>query len=422
MTMACRYRAAWVFPVDQPPLANGVVAIEGSRIVAVGRADRLGVDVDLGDAALLPGFVNAHVHLDLTGLRGKLPPPQVDDPTPWLEEVIAHRRGATAEETEAAVRVGIEECLASGTTAVGDIDGSGLSAGVLQRSSLRGVSYRELIGLTEPSAARARETAERWQEGFGSVFSAGARRRAGLSPHSPYSARRELLAWAAGRGTPIAMHLGEFKGEEELLERRAGPFRAFLERLGVWEDTGLLNSWSEALAVLSSDLLAGKGRGNGHSLALAHGNHLPPPLFPSLRGASIVFCPRTHAYFGHPPHPFREMLAAGVNVALGTDGLSSNPDLSLFQEMRFLWGKFGGEMKGDTLLAMGTQNGAGALGLLREIGTLTPGKQADVIAIALDAAPAEDPFRRLFASSGLVRLAFVDGEAAVREGERLPKA
>src|SRR5260221_11657273 len=89
--------------------------------------------------------------------------------------------------------------------------------------------------------------------------------------------------------------------------------------------------------------------------------------------SSVIYCPQTHAYFGHPPHPFRDLIRAGVNVALGTDSLASNPDLSILAEMRHLWEKYKGELPGETLLRMGTLAGATALGWAHQTGSLTVG-------------------------------------------------
>src|SRR5207247_3350094 len=101
-----------------------------------------------------------------------------------------------------------------------------------------------------------------------------------------------------------------------------------------------------------------------------HGNYLDPRLaFP--RGASIIYCPRTHAYFGHPPHPYRQLLARGVRVALGTDSLASNPDLDVLAEARFLH-HLHPDTPGAQLLHMATLAGAEALGWSDEVGSLTP--------------------------------------------------
>src|SRR5262249_27147441 len=131
---------------------------------------------------------------------------------------------------------------------------------------------------------------------------------------------------------------------------------------------------------------------------------------------SVVYCPRTHAYFGHPDHSFLSLLAAGVNVALGTDSLASNPDLSILAEMRFLWQSYGARLSGADLLRMGTLNGAAALGWEHETGSLAPGKAADWIGVTVDDTRGADPYDLLFGSRQPVRHVCIGGEWEVREG------
>src|SRR5207249_1728478 len=146
-----------------------------------------------------------------------------------------------------------------------------------------------------------------------------------------------------------------------------GPFVAFLTSLGVWKPQGLVGSAEEVI-----DL-----NGEVPRVLFAHGNYLNPAA-PVPSGSSIVYCPRTHAAFGHSPHPFRHFLALGVRVALGTDSLASNPDLSVLREARFLHQQHP-DVPGSVLLRMATLAGAEALGWHDETGSLTPGKSADLV-------------------------------------------
>lgn len=389
--MPRRIRSAWILPVDRPPLGNGVVVIDQGCIVDVGPADRLGFAEDWGDVVILPGLVNAHVHLDLTHLRGRLPRPE--SATGWLKQVMAHRQTTTVEETLQAIAAGAAECLRHGTTCVGDIDGQGLTRQVLAQTPLRGVVYHELLGLAPSRIEKARQATNHLpREPEPSL-------RAGLSPHAPYSVAFELLAWSVRQNLPLAMHLGEFAEEADLLERRTGPFREFLEGLGLWLPEQLAPSWDAILAELSRQ----------SPWLVAHGNHLPPRLWPKLAGGSVIYCPRTHAAFGHPPHPAGRMLAAGVNVALGTDSLASNPDLSLLAEMRFLW-QGNGEFDGPTLLRMGTLSGAEALGLSSMVGSLTPGKRADLLALRLPTNARADVHRLLLEGREMPHRLMIGGQ------------
>ncbi len=124
---------------------------------------------------------------------------------------------------------------------------------------------------------------------------------------------------------------------------------------------------------------------NGVSPTLiVHGNFLSPAVASFPKNATVVYCPRTHAAFGHPPHPFREFLARGVRVAVGTDSLASNPDLDVLAEIRFLHRLYP-DVPGDVLLRMATLSGAEALGWADETGSLAPGKSADLVVVPLPA-------------------------------------
>src|SRR5438552_3454333 len=147
--------ARWIFPVELPPLERGTVTIAGERIVSVDAHGKRTADVDLGNAAVLPGLVNAHTHLDLTGLRGKVPPAQ--DFTQWLRRVIGHRLSRTLEQVEEDIQQGLEESAAYGTTLLGDISARGASWLVLATSPYRGraVVFYELLGLPKARAHQA---------------------------------------------------------------------------------------------------------------------------------------------------------------------------------------------------------------------------------------------------------------------------
>jgi cytosine/adenosine deaminase-related metal-dependent hydrolase len=191
--------------------------------------------------------------------------------------------------------------------------------------------------------------------------------------------------------SPLTIHLAESAAELELLERHSGPFVPFLAELGAWDSTGL--AWGpEHVLELTRE---------AKPVLYVHCNYLPPDAPISPHG-TVVYCPRTHAAFGHPPHPFRDFLARGVRIALGTDSLASNPDLSVLNEMRFVHARYP-ELPGATLLRMGTLAGAEALGWADETGSLTPGKSADFAVVPLPDAEADDPHRLLFESDFAVR-------------------
>lgn len=380
--------ARWLLPVAGPPLPNGVLTVDGATIAAIGPPGSRRPDLDLGDVAVLPGLVNAHTHLDLTGLRG-LAPPRLPLPE-WLREVIAFRRGRTADQVQADVRAGLAECVRHGTTLVGDISGDGSSWAALASSNIRAVVFRELLGLPAGRADAALAGASQWLLDHPATPTC----RRGLSPHAPYSVRADLIGRAAvlgeEHGAALAIHLAESAEELELLKHRRGPFVAFLQGLGVWAPEALAWSYTQIMHAIA-------WRERVPRLFI-HCNYLRPTTAIKPKG-TIVYCPRTHAAFGHPPHPFREFLRRGRRVALGTDSLASNPDLDLLAEARFLRRQHP-DVPGETLLRMATLSGAEALGWADETGSLEPGKSADLVVVPLVPADTEDPHDLVLRGTG----------------------
>jgi cytosine/adenosine deaminase-related metal-dependent hydrolase len=397
--------ARWIIPVDGPPLERGTITFAGERIEAVEPHGRRSADRDLGNVAILPGLVNAHTHLDLTGLRGRCPPSP--DFTGWLRQVIQHRRGTTPEQVQADIRAGLAESLRFGTTLLGDIAAQGSSWPVLIQAAIRAVVFLELLGLTADRARGAASQAKEWLASHQASLTC----RPGLSPHAPYSVRSSLFtrAYALAKKwrIPLATHVAESNAEVELLRHRRGPFVSFLSDLGVWDRKGLVPSVAHVVQIC--------GWAEEVPSLFVHANYLAPYWTGPSGGRRFVYCPRTHAAFGHPPHPFREFLARGVRVALGTDSLASNPDLDVLAEARFVHRKHP-DVPGATLLRMATLSGAEALGWADETGSLTPGKSADLVVLPLPDEDAADPYELVLGSDLPVREVLFRGAWRV-EGE-----
>src|SRR5947209_6787530 len=183
LTLTARY----LFPVASPPLERGTVTIQGDRIIAVEPNGTRTADVDLGNVAILPGFVNAHTHLDLTGARGVCPP--TADFTQWLKQVIAFRRTRTPEQIQTDIAAGLAECLAYGTTLVGDISAGGASWDLLAQAPCRSVVFHELLGLSRKRAEQSWHAAQAWLAQHPATDTC----TPGLSPHAPYSVRRSIF-------------------------------------------------------------------------------------------------------------------------------------------------------------------------------------------------------------------------------------
>ena len=386
MSSTTRFKAAWVIPVDRPPIESGVVEIHDGRITAVRSALPNELCDDLGDVVILPGLVNAHAHLEFSLVEQPFQPalPFTD----WIRSLVAYRnREFTASSTtqSIALAAGASEAASTGTTLLGEIATAGWTETALSASGPRVVAFRELIGLRPETTQVQLELAEEWLR----------RSSVGLSPHAPYSVSSELLIrsveLAKRFDAPIAMHLAETRDELEFLAEGRGSFVEMLKSFGAWPEEGLPIG-RRPLDILR--VLAGAPRA-----LVVHGNYLADDELDFIAARpqmSVVFCPRTHEFFQHEPHPWRQLLAKGANVALGTDGRGSNPDLSLWNELVFLRNQFP-DVSPSTLLELGTLAGARALGFEHDCGTITVGKRADLVAMPLsDAARNHDPLEALF--------------------------
>jgi len=377
-------------------MEGGVVHIRGRRILALEPHGYRQPRRDLGNVAILPGLVNAHTHLDLTPLSGEGPPPTSF--TDWLRAVVRQRRTALPEQTLRNVFTGLNQSTQCGTTLLGHISADSLTEPfVTSDRRLRSVVFEEVRGLPRTQAHQAWARISTWAPDHTRRETS----RPGVSPHAPYSVRASLFRATARLcqklGVPLAIHLAETREELELLEHHRGPFVPFLSELGAWDADGLVKGVEEVLRL------------NAHvaNVLFIHGNYLNPDLaFP--RGASVIYCPRTHAAFGHAPHPFRELLARGVRVALGTDSRASNPDLDMLAEARFLHGQYP-DVPPATLLRMITLSGAEALGWQDETGSLAPGKSADLCVLPLPAEKSLDPHELIFSSSARVQAVLYRG-------------
>jgi len=388
-------RAKHVVPVDGPVIKNGAVRIVGNRIAEVGSARSVdgSPTVDFGDAVILPGFVNAHTHLEL-GFCATLASDSLDF-IPWLVRLIDARRRSVDRSGDVAksVRDGVHQSLSAGVTTLGDITTDPqLTRAELTRGPLRVVSFGEVIAM----GAGREQLRNRLESALDDSYVSDCV-SVGVSPHSPYTVEPDGIRACADAATrlqlPLCMHLAETEAESQFTRDAAGPFRIFLDELGFWDERASCSHLSPvALAHACSAL--------GPRTVLAHCNYVDDEdidLFVRT-GVHVVYCPRTHAAFGHQPHRFDAMLNAGVNVCFGTDSLASNPSLSVLDEIRFV-GRTRCDVAPATLIAMGTLRGAIALGLSDIVGTLSVGKSADLTVVPLDASGSSNALDNLLSSN-----------------------
>ncbi len=372
------YRARYILPVVEPPIEDGCVEIERGRIVAVGPWRNQSPVQDLGDAIILPAPVNAHTHLEFSQLTMPLGKPKMPFPD-WIRQVLTYR--AEQEQTEAettyALSCGIDESLKSGTRCLGEIATSQQVPHAIHWAA--GVRFLELIGLSQLRMEQQAAVASQFLSPLPSTQLPDGWRR-GLSPHAPYTVGIPLFEHAVGLSeinrAPIAMHLAESPEELQLLRENDGPFRELLEERGVWVDTAF-STTRRPLDYLQRLSQAARA-------LVIHGNYLEADeqafLADHADRMSLVYCPRTHAFFGFDAYPLEKLLAKGVHIAIGTDSRASNPDLNMWHELRFLAQQFP-KLDRGIVLQLGTLNSATALGDIDQRGQITPGAIAELITL-----------------------------------------
>lgn len=399
-----RIRAKYLWRADGSILENAILETRGRKIASVRRAGRKipGRSVrDLGEALILPGFVNAHAHLELSSLRGRVRSGR--DFARWLERVRALRTAMTPKDLSQSARAGVEECIRTGTTTVVDHNYTGSALGALRISGIRAHLVVEMIAIHPRRIPFLEKTYRKMvRAGRGSR-----RMRIGVAPHAPYTVSPELYraarAWI-GKGELFSTHLSEHPSEREFLMTGGGKLRWLLLQRNLEVDT-LTPPRLSPVAYLKSLGVLRRGT------LLVHCNYLQGEDIRILRetGVPTVYCPRSHAFFGHTRHPVARLRRAGVTVAIGTDSLTSNRSLSILDEIKFLHARRR-DLRPADLLEMATRDGARAVWGRRDTGVLARGWNADVAAVALPAGSPRRVLGRALEDRSRVILTIVDGQ------------
>ena len=377
------YRASWICPVDQPPIENGIVATSNGKITFVGRvSDYQGPTskiTDLGNGAVLPGLVNAHTHLEFSDLANPLGRKGIGF-TDWVRLIVSTRIKSNADLSEkktAAIRSGIEQSVASGVAAIGEIATAPFASSdyLTDCETIEIQLFLEQLGSDESKLAEQAKELEAFFE-QPPMQSQRLVQSFGASPHAPYSCHPKLIEQiceqAKNKNRIVAMHLAETLAERELLEESRGEFVDLLKDFGVWKPelfkkTRSILSTLQALSSVRSQVV--------------HGNYLTDDeldfISENRTRMSIAFCPRTHTFFDHAKYPLEKMLERKITVAIGTDSRASNPDLDLFAELKHVSNSFL-NVAPSQILEMGTINGAKALGFEETLGTISLGKSATI--------------------------------------------
>jgi cytosine/adenosine deaminase-related metal-dependent hydrolase len=373
--------ADWVVPVEAAPIPDGAVAIgDDGRIEAVGPASELGDGERFPESVILPGFVNAHTHLEYAVYAG------FGDGLsfgPWIGVHVERKQRIGLEEMETIARLGALECLRSGVTMVGDCSFSGAAATACADVGLSAVVYLEVFG----AADAGRERFERLSADIAAALSDDV--RLGVSPHAPYTTTLDLYRACAELGLPIATHLSESRDELDYVRSGAGPWSSIADML------------VPPLGTSGIRALAGEGL-LGPNVLAAHCVQVDEEEIAILaeHDVAVAHCPRSNALLGCGIAPLAALREAGIRVCIATDSPASAPSFDMFDEMRTaLYAARAREERPDALsaadaLELATLGGARALSVADERGSLVPGKRADETVLSFSGSPLvpwEDP-------------------------------
>ena len=416
MTPVHLIRARWVAPLQGDLLPNGAVAIQAVRILDLGNVPSLprrgpqSTCEDAGEVVLLPGLINPHCHLELSDCTpGQEPEGGLEE---WLGRMLTRARIEPAEleaRSAAATRQGVEQCLRYGVTMVGDISRQcHITRTLLNSGPLRVISFGEVMAM-----AQRRNLLESRLAAVTQAVASTPWLRIGISPPAPYSIEQEgyrrCLQLARERSLPLATHLAEARSEAEFLAEQRGPLRDLWEAWLSWDQQVPRFAGGPIRMAQSLGLL-------DYPTVLAHVNYCDDAELALLAAgqASVVYCPRTHAFFHHPPHRFRAMLQAGINVAIGTDSCASSPNLNLVDDLRLVH-RLVPQLPPEQLWLMATLHSARALQVQADAGTIAPGKWADLVAFPVQS---RQPLLEVLENPTLACAVWIDGRMRVNFADR----
>ncbi len=362
---------------DGPPIPNGVIHIEQSGEIIEISTDHSDRDVQYHKGLLIPGYINAHCHLELSHLKGALP--TGTGLIPFIKGVVG-LRNYPQEEIDDAIARAEKEMVTNGIMAVGDISNQSDTAEIKNRSSMRFYTFVELFDfLQDPDAQQLYEDHIKVYDSFDCT---GGFHKKSFVPHAPYSVSRslfKLINQVNDPGGTVSIHNQELNSENQLFQDKSGGFLAFYESFGISLDQFEpinKNSIHYVIEHLSSDfrtLLVHNTCTIKEDIAFAHAWN---------QQTYWVTCPNANLYIENRLPDYNNFIDSDARVCIGTDSLSSNWSLSIFEEMKTIK-KYQSSIDDYQIIKWATKNGADALGF-HDLGRLSPGFKPGIIHVDVD--------------------------------------
>lgn len=390
-----------LLPGDAPPLADGAVVVDGrGEVLDVGPARDVlprhaGAEVERVRGVLLPGLVNAHTHLELSAMRGRVAGGRGF--VGWVDALIAHRHEMSPEEDSEAIDAAVDELVRSGTVAVGEVTNSLAAVHPLARRGIGGCVFHEVFG--QDRAAVLRRVAGLRAELEERVPTWPSRDLAyAPAPHTLYTthedAVRALFEAVTRMSARTSLHLAEHAPERRAIEHGDGPVPEWLftraKQRPEWPKVPLFDYAERVGALSPSVLLVHMVEARADELARI-----------AAKGSPVVLCPRSNLHIEMKLPPLLALRSAGIEAALGTDSLASNASLDVLAEAKALADRFPG-VPAHELITMATWNGARALGRA-DLGRLAKGARPGILAVDADVGSSADPAEFLLANLRLPR-------------------
>jgi cytosine/adenosine deaminase-related metal-dependent hydrolase len=386
---------------------DGAVALKRGVILAAGRTGKIISKypghrvIHLKNSVIMPGLVNIHSHLELPPLLDNI---QAKTFTEWVLNLIQKKKTLAQGDYSSAVNRNIETLKRTGTTMVAEICTHQITPPLLKNSGLRAAIFYEIIAM-DPSSSSHRAS-------FG-PHPASRLLTYGLSPHTPYtvseSALIKLKKLVETNHQRLSMHVAESKDEVRLLQRKKSGLES-LYHLAGWDkawapSAGSPFEYLDRLGLLGPGFLAVHAvQATDRDIILLSSSRTP-----------VAHCPRSNKELGVGRMPLKKFLDAGITVGLGTDSLASSPTLNMWDEMRYaLQVHRRNGITAQDIFRLATIGGAKALRMDKEIGSLEPGKRADIITVPLPAKNTGDIYSDLLRETKSCVMNMVDGKILLR--------